>query len=84
MNFEEIKNRNRDGATCCGCTYCDAEIAFLLAKIERMQKAVLEQLPVEYLSDTSRYPWRIEVFFTMEDLQDFFDVEVKNENKRVD
>lgn len=71
MNLAEVKNRTERSICSIGC-YKDLE--FLIAKIERMQKAILEQVNIEQLE-----PQPNEVWFSIADLQDFFDVEVKNE-----
>lgn len=73
MTFEEIKKDFRSGGMCSVCVNCNDEIEFLIAKIERMQAAILEQIDIDNLHDLSVY----EVVFNREDLQDFFDVEVK-------
>ena len=54
------------------------DIEFLLAKIERMQKAILEQISLDRLKetvDTEDTPWRKQLSLRVKDLQNFFDKE---------
>lgn len=78
MTIEEIKRRTKKNICSIGC-YKDLE--FLIAKIERMQAVILEQVSIEHLN-----PKQVrlgvcycQIYFRMEaeDLREFFDVEVK-------
>lgn len=77
MNLEKIKRRTEKNVCSIGC-YKDLE--FLIAKIERMQTAILEQTSLERIKnvvDTDDTPWRKQLSLRIKDLQNFFDVEAK-------
>lgn len=71
MTLKEIKKRHHQ--------YED-DIKFLIAKIERMQAAILSQVSIDRFAPSKNNGFTghfVSVYFAKCELKDFFDVEVK-------